>query len=309
MLPMKLYRIFNIIRHPRLIAIKLLKYLSWLFTDETYIKVYYFLNIGKRLDLIHPKTYNEKLNWLKLYDRNPDYTNLVDKFLVKKYVSKTIGEKYIIPTIGEWKSTDDIDWECLPNRFVLKTTHGGGNTGVVICKDYSTFNRKSAILKLKKALKQDLYKSSREWPYKNVRRRIIAEPYIEDKVSGELRDYKFFCFNGEVKFLFVASERQRRAEPYFDFFDSEYNHLEIRQGHPNSIQPPTKPKCFNEMIEVAKKLSSGIPHVRVDLYEANEQVLFGELTFYHFGGVVPFNPEMWDWKFGEYIDLPNEKKY
>lgn len=307
MFSMKLYRIFAIIKRPQLIALKLLRYLSCLFSDEAYIKAYYYFNMGKRIDLINPKSYNEKLNWLKLYYHHPDYTNLVDKFLVKEYVSKTIGNKYIIPTIGQWASTDDIDWECLPNKFVLKTTHGGGNTGVIICKDSKKFDRKSAILKLNKALKQDLYKSSREWPYKNVRRQIIAEPYVEDEVSGELRDYKLFCFNGEVKFLFVASERQRKSEPYFDFFDSEYNYLKIRQKHPNSIKIPPKPQCFTEMIEVAEKLSSGMPHVRVDLYEVNGHVLFGELTFYHFGGVVPFDPEEWDFKFGEYLNLPNEK--
>lgn len=281
-----------------------LKMTSRLLSDELFLRVYYYTHMNKSLDLKNPITYNEKLNWLKLHDRCPLYTKLVDKYAVKAYASNIIGNDKIIPTLAVWDTPEEINWDILPNQFVLKTTHGGGNCGVIICKNKETFNVELACKKLKKSLKQDLYQSSREWPYRDVRRRIIAEPYIEDKETAELRDYKFFCFDGEVKFLFVASERQTRPEPYFDFFDVDYNPLPITQGHPNSITKPIIPKTFEEMKVIANKLSKGLPHVRVDLYEVNGKVLFGELTFYHFGGVVPFLPAEWDYKFGEYIKLP-----
>lgn len=286
------------------VLLRLLKITPGLFPDGLFLKIYYRLNMGRGLNLTKPVSFNEKLNWLKLYDRNPQYTELVDKYSVKQYVKLTIGNKYVIPTIGVWDNLDDIEWDSLPQQFVLKTTHGGGNSGVVICQDKSQFDRNLAIVKLSKSLNSDLYRSSREWPYKNVKKRIIAEPYIIDDETNELRDYKFFCFDGEVKFLFIASERQTRPEPYFDFFDADFNSLPIRQGHPNSEKKPQKPKSFEEMKMIASKLSKGFPHVRVDLYEVNGSVLFGELTFYHFGGVVPFEPEMWDYKFGEYLHLP-----
>jgi hypothetical protein len=282
----------------------LIKITSRYLSDEVFLRMYYYVHMNKYLDLKCPMTFNEKLNWLKLYDRRPIYTKLVDKYEVKSYVSSIIGEDKVIPTYAVWDSPEEIDWSILPKQFVLKTTHGGGNCGVIICKDKNVFDINLAYNKLKKALKQDLYKSSREWPYRDVKRRIIVEPYIEDKQTSELRDYKFFCFDGDVKFLFIASERQTRPEPYFDFFDAEFNPLPIKQGHPNSENKPSKPKCFEEMKIIASKLSKGFPHVRVDLYEVNGSVLFGELTFYHFGGVVPFEPEAWDYKLGEYIQLP-----
>lgn len=277
--------------------------LNFLFPDELYLKILFRLQMGYKLDLKNPKTFNEKLQWLKLYDRKPEYTSMVDKYAVKKYVAARIGEEYIIPTLGVWNRPEDIDWESLPNQFVLKTTHGGGNSGVVICKNKATFDRNKAVEKLRKSYILDIYKSSREWVYKDVDKKIIAESYIEDSQTKELRDYKFFCFNGEVKYMFVASERQKREEPYFDFFDSEYNILPIKQGHPNSTNKPQKPNCFEEMKSIASKLAQNIPHVRVDLYEVNGKIFFGELTFFHFAGFVPFQPHEWDYKFGELLKL------
>lgn len=281
---------------------------SCLFGDKKYLELLFKYRMGYKLNLQNPQTYSEKLNWLKLYDRNPLYTKLVDKYEVKKFVEERAGQQYVIRTLGVWNTPEEIEWESLPNSFVLKTTHGGGNSGVVVCKDKSKMDRQKALRKLSMSMMQDLYKDSREWPYKNVPKRIIAEEYIEDEKTKELRDYKFFCFDGNVEFLFIGSERQKPGEDVkFDFFDKDFNHLVIRQGHPNSKKLPEKPSRFNEMKVLASKLSAGIPHVRVDLYEANGQVYFGEMTFYHFGGVVPFEPQKWDYEFGKLIKLPTEK--
>lgn len=294
-----------LIRDSNVFKSLLVENLSPLFSDKRYLKMVFKYRMGYKLDLQNPKTFSEKLQWLKLYDRKPLYTKLVDKHEVKAYVAERVGAKYVIPELGLWNTVEEIDWEKLPNSFVLKTTHGGGNSGVVVCKDKEKLDKEATKRKLNESMKQDLYKDSREWPYKNVPKRILAEEYVEDAATQELRDYKFFCFDGKVNFLFVGSERQKRGEDVkFDFFDKDYNHLVLRQGHPNSKVLPAKPSCFEEMKDVAAKLSKGIPHVRVDLYEANGQVLFGELTFYHFGGFVPFEPAKWDEEFGNMIILP-----
>ena len=273
--------------------------------DKRYLKLIYRAKMNKKLNLKNPKTFNEKLQWLKLYDRNPLYTTLVDKYEVKKYIVDKIGEKYIIPTIGVWDNFDDIDFDSLPNQFVLKCTHDSGT--IVICTDKSNFDIESAKQKINSRMTFNYYYMWREWPYKDVKPRIIAEKYMEDTKTEELRDYKFFCFNGEVKALFVATDRQKSGEEVkFDFFDTNYNHLPIRQGHPNALIPPKKPECFEEMKELAKKLSENIPQVRVDFYEVDGKIYFGELTFSHFAGIVPFEPEEWDYKFGNYIKIDKE---
>ena len=286
---------------------QLIQSVAFLFSDKQYLDLTFKYRLGYKINWDNPQSYNEKLNWLKLYDHNPLYTQLVDKYSVKKYVEEKVGAKYVIPTIAVWNNPSEIDFDKLPDQFVLKTTHGGGNEGVIICRDKNSFDRTVAIQKLNKAMKQDLYRISREWPYKNVEKRIICEPYIEDKKVGELRDYKFFCFDGVVKALFVATERQNREEPFFNFFDDNYNPLELKQGHPVSPKIPPMPDAFEEMKVVASKLSEGFPHVRVDLYEANGNVLFGELTFYHFGAITPFEPVDWDYKFGEWLKLPKKQ--
>lgn len=279
-------------------------HLNGLLSDKQYTKLQYRVVTGHKLNLKNPKNYNEKLQWLKLYDRKPVYTTIVDKFAVKGYVRDIIGEQYIIKTIGVWDRFDDIEFDKLPDQFVLKTTHGGGNTGVVICRDKKTIDVKRAKSILEKSLKRDAYKVSREWPYKNVPRRIIAEEYMEDSKTGELRDYKFFCFDGEPKALFVASERQKKEEPCFDFFDTEYNHLDLRCSHPLAEVAPEKPESFDKMLELSRKLSAGFPHVRVDLYEINGKPYFGELTLYHWEGLMPFYPESWNDTFGNWLKLP-----
>ena len=273
--------------------------------DVPFLKLKYRVAMKKKLNLKKPVTYNEKLQWLKLHDRKPIYTDMVDKFEAKRYVAERIGEEYIIKTLGVWDHFDEIDFDKLPERFVLKCTHDSG--GLVIVKDKNNLDKAAAKEKIEKCLKRNFYYAGREWPYKNVKPRVLAEEYMEDSKTAELRDYKFFAFNGKVKALFIASERQKEnEETKFDFFDAEYNHLPVRNGHPNAEIPPEKPKNFEKMKAFAEKLSEGIPHLRVDFYEVDGKIYFGELTFSHWSGMVPFEPEEWDKTFGDWIELPNK---
>lgn len=275
-------------------------------SPEKYICKIFFNRVGYPLNLEAPTTYNEKLQWLKLYWHHPMLPTLVDKHAVKNFVSSQIGKQYIIPTLGVWDSVADIDWDTLPNQFVLKCTHDSG--GLVICTDKSKFNKKEAIKKLKKCLGENYYYYGFEWPYKNVKPRIIAETYMHDSKIDDLPDYKFFCFDGEVKALFIATERNRKGvEVKFDFFDADFNHLPVTQGHPNSSSTITKNDCFEEMKELASKLSKGFPQVRVDFYEIDGKIYFGEMTFFHHGGWTKFDPQEWDYTFGEWLKLPQSK--
>ncbi len=272
--------------------------------DELYIRAMWYVRMPFKLNLRHPKRYNEKLQWLKLHDRNPLYTRMVDKYEAKKYVAGIIGEQYIIPTLGVWNDVEEIDWDSLPDQFVLKCTHDSG--GLVICKDKNNLDIEAAKFKLRRSLNTDYYLLGREWPYKNVPRRIIAEQYMEDSKTKELRDYKFFCFHGEVKALFVATERQNRKEPYIDFFDSNYHHLAMERGHTNSPVIPEKPISFDKMKVLAGKLSKGFIHIRVDFYEINGVLFFGELTLYPGNGIEVFYPDKWDYIFGSWLKFPIE---
>ena len=226
------------------------------------------------------------------------------KLWIAEYIAKTIGEQYVIPLIGVWNSFDEIDFNQLPNQFVLKCTHDSG--GLVICKDKKDLDLTAARKKICKCLKHNYFYGLREWPYKNVKPRIIAEEYMEDEKTHDLRDYKFFAFNGIVKALFIATERFSGEEPKFDFFDDEFNHLPFTNGHPNAKVMPQKPSTFEEMKHYASELSIGIPQLRVDFYEINGKVYFGELTFSHWSGLVPFDPEEWDYTFGSWISLPKK---
>lgn len=270
-------------------------------SDETYIKWVFKRDMGYSLDLENPITFNEKLQWLKLNDKHPEYTNLVDKIEVKKIVSSLVGDKYIIPTIGTWDRLEDIDWERLPNQFVIKSTNDSG--GVVVCKDKSKLDIEKSIQYLKTNGNRNYTKYNKEYPYRDVPHRFIAEEYMADESGYELKDYKFFCFDGCPKFLFVATGRQNN-DTRFDFYDTEFNHLPVTNGHPNADVWPIKPINFEEMLEVASKLSQNIPHVRVDLYNINGHIYFGEMTFFHWSGTVPFMPKEWDKIFGDYLTLP-----
>ena len=285
----------------------LMRNLGKLVPDKLWIQVKYLKWFQKLPNLKKPETFNEKLNWLKLHDRNPEYIKMVDKYAVKEYVSNIIGEKYVIPLVGgPWTSFDEINFEALPTQFVLKTTHDCG--GVIICKDKSQFDKEHARKFLSEHLKNNYYISDREWPYKNVKPQIFAEAYMEDLGTGELRDYKFFTFGGDAKIMFVATDRGKKdTETKFDFFDMDFNHLNIRNGHPNADICPEKPKSFDKMKVLAEKLSKNIPHLRVDFYEADGKLFFGELTFYHWSGLVPFEPVEWDRTLGNWIKLPTDE--
>ena len=274
-------------------------------SDEKYLKYRFKIQMGKNLDLNNPKTYNEKLQWLKLHDRNPEYTKMVDKYEVKKYIADTIGEEYVIPTLGIYDTFSEIEFDKLPNQFVMKSTHDSGS--VVICRDKSKFDIKAAEKKLNMSLKHSYFYGGREWPYKNIKPRIIIEKYMEDKKNKELRDYKFFCFDGVPKLLFIATDRLK-GETKFNYYDMNFNKLDFKQHYPNDEKNIEKPKNYNKMISLAKKLSKDIPHVRVDFYEMNDQIYFGELTFYHFSGFQCFEPEEWDYKLGELINLDKVRK-
>ena len=267
--------------------------------DKIYIKKIYKQMMGKELDLKNPKTFNEKLQWLKLYDRKKEYTKMVDKYEAKEYVANIIGDEYIIPTIGIYNSFDEIDFDKLPKQFVMKCTHDSG--GNVVCRDKSKLNIEEAKEKI-----NNYYWKWREWPYKHVKPRIIIEEYMEDKKTKELRDYKFFCFDGKAKFMFIATDRLIH-ETKFNYYDMNFKLLPFIQHYPNDKRKIEKPKNFDKMKKLAEKLSKGIPQIRVDFYEINGKVYFGELTFCHFAGVTPFEPEEWDYKLGEYIKLPKKK--
>lgn len=271
--------------------------------DRTYLKILYKNRVGKELHLDPPKTFNEKIQWLKLYDRKPEYAMMVDKYKVKQYVVTKIGEEHIIPTLGVWDRFDEIDFDSLPEQFVLKCTHDSG--GLVIVKDKKSFDKKSARKKINHCLKRNYFWNTREWPYKSVKPRIIAEKFMVDESGVELKDYKFFTFNGEPKALFVATDRG--TDTRFDFYDIYFNHLPFLNGHPSAVKEIDRPAGFEQMKQLARKLSEGIPHLRVDFYDINGKVYFGELTFYHWSGMVPFEPDKWDEVFGKWIKLPGKE--
>lgn len=280
-------------------------YMGWL-PDKVFLKIKFRHSMGYKLNLKNPKTFSEKLQWMKLYNRRPEYTLMVDKVKAKEYVTSILGEGYVIPTLGVWEDPDEIDFDKLPSRFVLKVNHNSG-TGMYICKDKSKMDVEKVKAELRKGLKENYYKKNREWPYKNVLRRAFAEEYMEDEF-GELRDYKLFCFDGKVKALFIASDRSKGEHAVkFDFFDENFNHLPFTNGHPNAEVTPQKPASFEEMKRLAEKLSKGIPHVRIDFYDVNGKIYFGEMTFFHWSGMKPYVPEEWDYKFGEWLSLPDEK--
>ena len=312
---MKIKKLFSYLVNPK----KCLNYIKYCrlhseygkkMADEKYIKEMFKLNLGYELDLDNPKTFNEKLQWLKLYDHNPQYVDMVDKYLSKQFVASRIGEEYVVPLYGVWEKFEEIDFDKLPNQFVLKTTHDCG--GVVVCKDKENFDKKKAQEFLETHLKNEYFYHCREWAYKHVKPRIIAEKFMKDskeQIEEGLTDYKFFCFNGEPKAMFIATDRAKTdTETKFDFFDMDFNHLPFTNGHPNSDKEIKKPEKFELMKELCKKLSRDIPQVRVDFYESEGQIYFGEMTFFHWGGFVPFNPKEWDENFGSWIELPVNKR-
>lgn len=274
-----------------------------LLSDSVFLKKKFKFTLGYDLDLDNPVTFNQKLQWLKLYDRNPAYVQMVDKYAVKQYVSAKIGEQYVIPTLAVWERAEDITWYELPDRFVLKVTHDSG--GYQICTDKRSFDRAKVIAAIKRSLRRNYYLVQREWPYKDVPRRIIAEQYMEDKGRGELLDYKFMCFGGKVKCSFVCSDRSNGRGLKVTFYDRDWNLMPFQRHYTRCTEPIPKPENYDLMIEIAEKLSDGIPFVRVDLYEIEGKVYFGELTFYPGSGFEEFTPFSYDEMLGTWITLPS----
>lgn len=277
--------------------------LNWL-PDKIYLKILFYVRMRYRLNLDNPKSFNEKLQWLKLYDRDPAYTSMVDKYAVRHYIKEKIGEEYLIPLLGVWNSFDEIDFNKLPNQFVLKCTHDSG--GVVICKNKNNFNIEIARKKINKSLKRNFYFHTREWPYKDIEPKIICEQYMVDESEKELKDYKFMCFNGQTKCLFVCKNRNSESGLNVDFYDMEWRPMPFERHYPNSGTSTPKPKTFNKMIELAEVLSKGIPFLRVDFYEVEGKIYFGELTFYPGSGYEEFTPKHYDYKLGSWLELPIE---
>lgn len=293
--------------------------------DKEYLEKIFKASMGYSLNLENPQTFNEKLQWLKLYDRKPEYTMMVDKYKVREYIKEKLGEEYLIPLLGVWDKAEDIDFDKLPNQFVLKCTHDSG--GLCICRDKNTFDVKQCKDYLDNRLTHNYYKLWREWPYKNVVPKIIAEQYIDvtqnsplkcgDIISVEelqckqgLLDYKFMCFSGRVQALFldigVVKGSSKHAENYYrNVYDREFNLLPVKETRENYPLKIKMPDNFNQMVEIAEKLSSGIPHVRIDLYNIKGRIFFGEFTFFHGSGLSNFFiPKEWDKIFGGWIELP-----
>lgn len=285
-------------------------YIPWIykfFSDRAYLKFVYRIKVNKKLDLDNPRRFNEKLQWLKLYDRRPEYTQMVDKYLVRDYIAKKIGAKYLIPLLGVWDSVEEINFSNLPMQFVLKCNHD--SQGLVICKDKNKLNIELVKQKLKKALKKNFYYLTKEWPYKNVKPKIIAEKYMEDD-SGELKDYKVLCFNGEPKIIEVHRGRFEGNHTE-DNYDIEWNKTEINQkksGLPTSDEKEEKPEVLPEMLSLSKKLAYGISHVRIDWYIVKNKLYFGEITFFDGSGFDEFEPDKWNEIMGDWINLESIKE-
>lgn len=293
-------KIFN----PYLIATHICRHWPFrLISDESYLKMFYCAHQGEKLDLSNPRGYNAKLQWLKLYDRRDCYTMMSDKYLVREYVKKKIGEEYLIPLLGVWDSAEEIDYSSLPNQFVLKCNHDSGS--VVICRDKSKLDVEKTNKKLNRHLKKDYYWMSREYNYKKIKRKIVAEQLMTDGDSTELTDYKFFCFNGKP--MFIQVDMDRFTDHIRNFYSPEWKFIDVRYGCKNDKKRNiSKPRQLSEMLELAHKLSKGYPHIRVDFYVSNGHIYFGELTFHHGGGVMKIAPKRYDYVWGDYLELPQK---
>ena len=282
-------------------------FFNWI-PDKAYLKMIYWAKLGKKLHLDNPTTFSEKLQWLKLYHRESRFTDMVDKYKVKEYVSKIIGEEYVLPLLGVYDSVDDVNIDELPDQFILKCTNDSGT--FAICKDKNTFDFDNYKSKFREGLKRNYYYSDREWPYKNVEPRIIAEPYLDSLGREESLEFKFTCADGKLCFGTICHgiAHAKLSQRFNDSYDKDFNLMPWYAFYKMSDNPLTeKPKHYDKMVELAEKLSEGIPSVRVDFYVHNDQIYFGEFTFYTWGGFLQFTPDEWDKKLSKYIKLPNEE--
>ena len=281
-----------------------MRYVLSFMPDKMFLQIHYFLTVGKFINFKNPKGFNEKLQWLKINDKRAEYTKLVDKLAVREHIKSVLGEEHLFPLLGVWESFDDIDFSKLPEKFVLKCNHDSGSTKVIT--DKSSLSEEE-LLKLKEhfsnRLKREYFFAGREYPYKGLKPCIMAEQFMVDDSAPEksIEDYKFFCFNGEPKIMFVATDRN--IDVKFDFFDMDFNHLDITNIHSQSGKEINKPEMVEEMKQIAAKLSAGMRHVRIDLYELNGKIYFGEYTFFHGGGFGPFHPEKWERTLGDWINI------
>lgn len=288
-----------------------IKKLLWWMPDKPYLQLYYLTKLKKVLHLKNPQSFNEKLQWLKLYDRKKIYTTMVDKYEAKRYVAERIGEEYIIPTLGVWERVEDIDFDALPSKFVLKCTHDSG--GLIVCRDKSKLDLEKTKKILRKSLRNDFYIEAREWPYKNVKRRIIAETYMEDESQKKgLIDYKFYCFDGKPQFLYISKGLEDHANASISFLNLDWSFADFQRSDYKGFEElPEKPAGYETMLKLAERLSAGFSFLRVDLYEIGGKIYFSELTFTPCGGTMRFAPAEWDDEIGKMFTLPpktNEDK-
>lgn len=297
------------ISRPSLLVHKLLNFLYGcnLLSDKLFLSLKFRLKMGGGINWKSPHTFNEKLQWLKLYNRRPEYTIMADKIEAKKWVAERIGEKYIIPTLGVWTKAEEVDFDTLPDKFVIKCNHNSG-TGMYICKDKQQMDVQKVRNGLRTGLQEDYFHHNGEWPYKNIKPRIIAEQYIEDKKSHELYDYKFFCFNGKVKLFKIDFDRFTEHHANYYTPTGEILPLVETAYPPQFDRIISMPSTLPQMISLAETLSCGIPFLRVDFYTIGMDIFFGELTFFPTSGMTPFEPKDWDKKLGDMLILPTKNK-
>lgn len=297
----KLKKLF---REPRTAARKLLgTKLAQILPDQTHVRLNYWACSGKKLRLKEPVTFNEKIQWLKLNDRREVYPICADKLRVRDYVAQKLGEEYLIPLLGSWETAQQVDFDTLPQQFVIKCNHNSG-LGMCICKDKSKLDQQKVRKELEAGLKENYYKGGREWSYRDIPRRIVAEAFLSDG-SGSLADYKIHVFNGEPKFILVCADRFEGSGLTEDFYTPQWEHMDLRRpGIPNAKKPQEKPELLEQMLECARKLAVEFPFVRTDFYVCNGKIYFGEMTFYPASGMVAFDPPQWDETFGSWLQLP-----
>lgn len=274
-----------------------------LLPDSLYLKIQYRKLMGKPLNLKNPKGFNEKLQWLKLHDRKPEYEVYVDKYAARDFVAHTIGEKYLVKLLGVWDTAESIDYNSLPNQFVIKGTHDSGS--VVVCRDKASFDPYITTEKMKKSLKRNNYYYGRDWPYKNVKHRIIAEEYLDNGPLG-LIDYKFYCFNGQPKFLYISQGLEDHSTASITFFDLNKKRMPFqRPDYKQHEQDPDFPGNFDEMIDIARKLAVAVeaPFIRIDMYNIDGRIVFSEITFRPCSGYMKFVPEEWDIRVGDMLTI------
>lgn len=297
-----LKKVIELFKNPKKIKLYIIRKIGKKINDKKYLQLLYKIRFDKKIDFDNPKTFNEKLNWLKLYDRNDKYTMLADKYLVKEYVEKTIGKEYVIKNYKIWENVEDINLDELPCKFVMKCNHDSG--GLIICKNKENINLEDVKDKLKRSLENNYFYYKREWPYKNIKPLILVEEFIEDKEMEDLRDYKFMCFNGVPKFVYITVKNDNIWENYYDM---EFNPVEINHGFPRYKEEFKKPENFDEMVKIAKQLSKDIPFVRIDLHNTDGKIYFGEFTFYDWGGLRPYSDEKYDKLLGDLLKIEGRK--